>query len=290
MIGEFISRGLFMILGFAYPAFECFKTVERNRVSIEELRFWCQYWIIVAVLSVGERFGDVLLISWVPLYEELKLGFIIYLWYPQTKGTCYVYESMLKPFVSKHETDIEKNLKELRLRIWDLAIYYYQNCTELGSSAFFNVIQYVANQSSKLKAATSTSTTTEENDQNHKPKDNQPPSSSGYGFSWSLRQRRPKPKSPNSSPRHDNQKWPPPPTQEQPAPAPAPAPPPATFPTLFKAEAHNKKSKLIQMKVDKAQTEYVNFEQDEAHLRSPIRQKSKMKSTRLKFRRSKSIQ
>ncbi|XP_057536164.1 putative HVA22-like protein g [Amaranthus tricolor] len=281
MIGEFISRGLFMILGFAYPAFECFKTVERNRVSIEELRFWCQYWIIVAVLSVGERFGDVF-ISWVPLYEELKLGFIIYLWYPQTKGTSYVYESMLKPFVSKHETDIEKNLKELRLRIWDLAIYYYQNCTELGSSAFFNVIQYVANQSSKLKGGS----TTEGNDWNQKPKDNQPPSSSGSGFSWSLRQRRPKEKSPTSSPRHDNQKWPQPPAEEQPA----PAPPPATFPTLFKAEAHNKKSKLVQMKVDKAQTEYVNFEQDEAHLRSPIRQKSKMKSTRLKFRRSKSIQ
>ena len=62
-----------------------------------------------------------------------------------------MYESMLRPFVSKHETDIDKNLKELGLRIWDLAIYYYQNWTELGSSAFFNVIQYVANQSSKLK-------------------------------------------------------------------------------------------------------------------------------------------
>jgi len=33
-----------LILGYTYPAFECFKTVEKNKVDIEELRFWCQYW------------------------------------------------------------------------------------------------------------------------------------------------------------------------------------------------------------------------------------------------------
>lgn len=33
-----------MVLGYAYPAFQCFKTVEKNKVEIEELRFWCQYW------------------------------------------------------------------------------------------------------------------------------------------------------------------------------------------------------------------------------------------------------
>ncbi|KAK9723591.1 hypothetical protein RND81_05G010500 [Saponaria officinalis] len=155
MLGEFISRGLFMILGYAYPAFECFKTVERNKVNIHELRFWCQYWIIVAVLSVCERFGDVL-ISWLPLYGEMKLAFIIYLWYPKTKGTSYVYDSILRPLVTKHETDIDRQLTELRLRAWDVAIYYYQNCTDLGQSAFFNVIQYVANQSSRLKGGGST--------------------------------------------------------------------------------------------------------------------------------------
>jgi hypothetical protein len=33
-----------MALGYAYPAYECFKIVERNRPNLEELRFWCQYW------------------------------------------------------------------------------------------------------------------------------------------------------------------------------------------------------------------------------------------------------
>jgi hypothetical protein len=33
-----------MALGYAYPAYECFKIVERNRPDLEDLRFWCQYW------------------------------------------------------------------------------------------------------------------------------------------------------------------------------------------------------------------------------------------------------
>lgn len=33
-----------LVLGYAYPAFQCYKTVEKNRVQIDELRHWCQYW------------------------------------------------------------------------------------------------------------------------------------------------------------------------------------------------------------------------------------------------------
>jgi receptor expression-enhancing protein 1/2/3/4 len=83
-MGSFITRGMIMALGYAYPAYECFKIVERNRPDSEDLRFWCQYWIIIAVLTVLERVGDVL-VSWVPMYSEAKLAFIIYLWYPKTK-------------------------------------------------------------------------------------------------------------------------------------------------------------------------------------------------------------
>jgi len=71
------------------------------------------------------------------------------------QGTSYVYENLLRPFVTRHETDIEKSLNELRLRAWDLALYYWENCTDLGQSAFFNVVEYVANQSSRLKGDTS---------------------------------------------------------------------------------------------------------------------------------------
>lgn len=71
------------------------------------------------------------------------------------QGTGYIYETLLRPFVIKHETDIDKNLQELRTRTWDLAIYYYHNCTELGQTKFFQVIEYLASQSKKIDKASS---------------------------------------------------------------------------------------------------------------------------------------
>ncbi|KAF9618470.1 hypothetical protein IFM89_001193 [Coptis chinensis] len=52
-----------MIFGYSFPAYECYKIGEKNRPDIEQLRFWCQYWVLVALLTVFERVGDVF-ISW----------------------------------------------------------------------------------------------------------------------------------------------------------------------------------------------------------------------------------
>ncbi|KAK6939357.1 TB2/DP1/HVA22-related protein [Dillenia turbinata] len=146
MIGSFLTRGLVMIFGYAYPAYECYKTVEKNRPEIEQLRFWCQYWILVAVLTVFERFGDAL-ISWVPMYSEFKLAFFIYLWNPKMQGTTYVYESFFKPYMAKHETEIDRNLLELRTRAGDIAAIYWQKAASYGQTRIFEILQYVAAQS-----------------------------------------------------------------------------------------------------------------------------------------------
>ncbi|XP_042988902.1 putative HVA22-like protein g isoform X2 [Carya illinoinensis] len=135
-----------MIFGYAYPAYECYKTVEKNKPEIEQLLFWCQYWILVAVLTVCERIGDAF-ISWVPMYSEAKLAFFIYLWYPKTKGTSYVYDSFFRPYVAKHETEIDRNLLELRTRAGDIAILYWQRAASYGQTRMYDVLQYVAAQS-----------------------------------------------------------------------------------------------------------------------------------------------
>ncbi|KAJ8628066.1 hypothetical protein MRB53_021373 [Persea americana] len=55
-----------------------------SKCEIEQLRVWCQYWILVAVLTVFERVGDTF-VSWLPMYCEAKLAFFGYLWYPKAK-------------------------------------------------------------------------------------------------------------------------------------------------------------------------------------------------------------
>ncbi|KAK4723049.1 hypothetical protein R3W88_013282 [Solanum pinnatisectum] len=146
MIGSFITRVLVMVFGYAYPAYECFKTVEMNKPDIQQLRFWCQYWILVAMLTVCERFGDAF-ISWVPMYSEAKLAFVIYLWCPKTKGTTYVYDAFFKPVILRHEPEIDKNLLELRTRAGDMFFLYWQKAASYGQTRVFDILQYIASQS-----------------------------------------------------------------------------------------------------------------------------------------------
>ncbi|CAK9193939.1 unnamed protein product [Sphagnum troendelagicum] len=148
MMGSFLTRGIIMLLGYVYPAYECFKIVERKKPELEHLRFWCQYWIIIAVLTVLERVGDIL-VSWVPMYSEAKLAFIIYLWYPKTKGTTYVYATFLRPFVARHEPDIDRNLNELRIRAGDVALVWWQRGSVYAQARFYELLQYVASQSNR---------------------------------------------------------------------------------------------------------------------------------------------
>lgn len=147
---SFITRAIILLLGYAYPAFECFKIVEMNKPEIEQLIFWCQYWIIIAALTVFERVGDAF-ISWLPMYSEAKLAFIVYLWHPKTKGSAYVYETFVRPFVAKHETDIDRNLLELKTRAGDMIILYGRKCTIYMQARFIDILQYIASHSSRVQ-------------------------------------------------------------------------------------------------------------------------------------------
>lgn len=114
-----------------------------------------------------------------PMYNEAKLAFFIYLWYPKTmvlyfslvlyrvsfflksrfgfydwlclqQGTTYIYETFFRPYISRHENDIDRNLLELRARACDVVVLYWQKATSYGQTTFFDVLQYVALQSSSL--------------------------------------------------------------------------------------------------------------------------------------------
>lgn len=153
MMGSFITRGIIMLLGYVYPAYECFKVVEKNRPNLEHLRFWCQYWIIIAALTVFERLGEIM-ISWVPMYNEAKLAFIIYLWYPKTLGTSYVYFTFLRPFVVKHESEIDRQLNELTTRAGDLAFFWWHRSSGYIQAQFYQLLAYVASQSNRTQQGT----------------------------------------------------------------------------------------------------------------------------------------
>jgi receptor expression-enhancing protein 1/2/3/4 len=85
----------------------------------------------------------------VPMYSEAKLAFIIYLWYPRSKGTTCVYTTFLQPFVSRHELDIDQNLNELRIRAGEMAVVWWQRGFVYAQAHFYELLDYMASQSNR---------------------------------------------------------------------------------------------------------------------------------------------
>ncbi|CAL9229369.1 unnamed protein product [Arabidopsis halleri] len=51
-----------------------------------------------------------------PLYGEIKIALLVYLWYPKSQGLSYVYEKLLCPYLSKYESDIDQGISVLKIR------------------------------------------------------------------------------------------------------------------------------------------------------------------------------
>ncbi|KAL3634233.1 hypothetical protein CASFOL_021287 [Castilleja foliolosa] len=131
MIGSILARPLLMVFGYVYPAYECYKFVERRDLEMDQLKIWCQYWIIVALLTTCERVGDNVL-CWLPLYDEVKVALVLYIWHPKIRGSRHIYGSFLKPYMVKHEMDIDLYVVKVRdtaalitTWLWQKILSYY---------------------------------------------------------------------------------------------------------------------------------------------------------------------
>ncbi|XP_010262949.1 PREDICTED: uncharacterized protein LOC104601357 [Nelumbo nucifera] len=86
-----------VLLRYVYPTYHYCTIVEKNKGEIEELRRWCQYWIIVTILGIFEHEYEKF-ISWLPMYDLLKLLFFISLSCPGAMGATTIYETLVAPF------------------------------------------------------------------------------------------------------------------------------------------------------------------------------------------------
>lgn len=63
------------------------------------------------------------------------------------QGTTYVYDSFFRPYVARHENEIDQNLLELRTRAGDMATIYWQRVASYGQTRVFEILQFIASQS-----------------------------------------------------------------------------------------------------------------------------------------------
>eukprot|EP00538_Stauroneis_constricta_P001237 CAMPEP_0119570760 /NCGR_PEP_ID=MMETSP1352-20130426/43774_1 /TAXON_ID=265584 /ORGANISM="Stauroneis constricta, Strain CCMP1120" /LENGTH=303 /DNA_ID=CAMNT_0007620433 /DNA_START=481 /DNA_END=1392 /DNA_ORIENTATION=+ len=89
------------LVGFLYPAYMSFKSMESAKGVPEDATQWLTYWVVFSSLSVIESVAG-FIIGWIPMYYFIKLGVIIWLYHPKTKGAEVIYTQVVKTHIAPH--------------------------------------------------------------------------------------------------------------------------------------------------------------------------------------------
>lgn len=95
-------------VGMLYPMYASFKAIE-TRESGDDTQ-WLTYWVVYMSVETFEEFGA-FIIGWLPLYYEMKLMFLIWMFAPQTHGAKFLYDTYIKPFLIQHASKIDPIFK-----------------------------------------------------------------------------------------------------------------------------------------------------------------------------------
>jgi receptor expression-enhancing protein 5/6 len=92
-----------LITGTLYPGYMSLCSIHSK--EIEDDKQWLSYWVLFA----GSHFADHFLnhlIELIPFYYTLKLLFVVYLFWPTTRGSLLIYERFLFPkFLIREDDD-----------------------------------------------------------------------------------------------------------------------------------------------------------------------------------------
>merc|ERR1712168_1159326 len=92
-------------VGFLYPAYASIKAIESS--NKEDDTKWLTYWVVYSTFHLAEFFADILFF-WVPFYWFFKMLFLIYCMVPTSwNGSVKIYNTLIRPWVLKHQTKIE---------------------------------------------------------------------------------------------------------------------------------------------------------------------------------------
>lgn len=83
------------LLGFVYPAYMSFKSMDSGSQDDTQ---WLTYWVVFSFFSIFESCLGIL-VHFIPFYFWIKIGLIIWMYYPQTQGAKMIYEQALRPIL-----------------------------------------------------------------------------------------------------------------------------------------------------------------------------------------------
>ncbi|XP_072167248.1 receptor expression-enhancing protein 5-like isoform X2 [Diadema setosum] len=111
LVVGYAASFLTSFLGFVYPAYCSVKAIES--VQKDDDTQWLTYWVVYSAFSLVEFFSDIFL-SWFPFYYLAKMAFLGWCMAPiQSNGSQFLYHRFIKPFILKHQSEIEDSLDKV---------------------------------------------------------------------------------------------------------------------------------------------------------------------------------
>lgn len=63
------------------------------------------------------------------------------------QGTSYVFNFLLRPYVSEHETEIDRKLLEVNVRAKEMGLLLWQEAASYGHTRFSDILHYFSSES-----------------------------------------------------------------------------------------------------------------------------------------------
>lgn len=133
---DIFAKLLSSVATFLFPVFASYKALKTSDPA--HLTPWLIYWIVLACcLLVDSWVGWVLV--WVPFYEWIKAGFLLYLILPQTQGARVIYQQYVDPFLRENELAIDDLIASAHDRAKNAGLSYLKQAIELVKQYAFGL-------------------------------------------------------------------------------------------------------------------------------------------------------
>jgi len=121
---------------FLFPVFASYKALKTSDPAL--LKPWLMYWVVLACALLFESWTGFIL-TWIPFYSWIRLGFLLYLILPQTQGAKVLYQSHVHPFLEENERSIDDFISSAHDRAKSAGIIYLKQAIELIKQHVFGL-------------------------------------------------------------------------------------------------------------------------------------------------------
>jgi receptor expression-enhancing protein 5/6 len=86
------------LVGFIYPAYMSFKSLEGGKNVDGDATQWMTYWIVFCFVTLVESTFP-FLVDYVKFYYLIKCAVVVWLFHPKTTGAQVIYSSAVRPYL-----------------------------------------------------------------------------------------------------------------------------------------------------------------------------------------------